>query len=98
MNANASSSSSSTFKDSDGYVSSSNTSGKNLITKAKSDISAVWKYFGYKDEDAVKKETILCRICRKAVAAGGGNTSNLISHLKIHHLLKHKEFRKLNAE
>ena len=60
--------------------------------------SAVWKYFGYKDEAAVKEEIVLCRICHKAFAARGGNTSNLISHLKTHYPLKHEEFRKLNAE
>ena len=37
-------------------------------------------------------------ICHKAVAVRGGNTSNLTSHLKTHHPLKHEEFRKLNAE
>ena len=105
MDANASSSSSSTastFTDSGNSdvnnPSSSSISGDTLITKTKSVKSAVWKYFGYKDEAAMKEETAICRICRKAVSVRGGNTSNLISHLKIHHLLKHEEFQKLNAE
>ena len=95
MDVNASSSSSLMFTDSNSSSgstsSSSSISGDNLITKTKSVKSAVWKYFGYKEE------TALCRICHKAVAARGGNTSNLISHLKIHHPLKHEEFRKVNA-
>ena len=106
MDANALSSSSSTastFTDSDNSdvnnPSSSSISGDTLIiTKTKSVKSAVWKYFGYKDEAAMKEETAVCRICCKAVAARGGNMSNLISYLKIHHPLKHEEFRKLNAE
>ena len=43
---------------------------------------------GYKDEGAVKEEIVSCQICHKAVAALGGNTSNLISHLQAHYLLK----------
>ena len=46
----------------------------------------------------MKEETVVCQICCTAVAAHGGNMSNLISHLKIHHLLKHEEFQKLNAK
>ena len=69
-----------------------------LIAKARNVKSAVWKYFGFKDQAAVKEEIVLCRIFHRAVAARGGNTSNLISHLKTHHPLKHEEFRKLNAE
>lgn len=99
MEANTSSSLLTHPDNSDGNDSSSSSiSGNGLITKTKSVKSVVWKYFGYKDEDAVKKEIAICRTCRKAVAARGGNTSNLISHLKIHHPLKHEEFRKLNAE
>ena len=37
--------------------------GDTLITKTKSVKSAVWKYFGYKDEAAMKEETTLCQIC-----------------------------------
>ena len=100
MDVNALSSSSLTFTDSNSSGStspSSSISGDNLITKIKSVKSDVWKYFGYKDEAAMKEETTVYRICHKAVAARGGNTSNLISHLKIHHPLKHEEFQKVNT-
>ena len=67
MDANALSSSSSTastFTDSDNSdvnnPSSSSISGDTLITKTKSVKSAVWKYFGYKDEAAMKEETAVC--------------------------------------
>ena len=77
------------FTDSDNNnVNNPSSSGDTLIGKTRNVKSAVWKYFGYKDEAVVKKEIVLCRICHKAVAARGGNTSNLISHL-------HKKFRKL---
>ena len=100
MDANDSNLSSSTDSDNSDVnnPSSSSTSGDTLITKTKSVKSAVWKYFSYKDEAAMKEETAVCRICCKAVAARGGNTSNLISYLKIYHPLKHEEFQKLNAE
>ena len=95
----ASSCSVSPFTDSDNNdVNNPSSSGDTLIAKARNMKSALWKYFGYKDEAAVKEEIVLCRTCHKAVAARGGNTSNLISHLMTHHPLKHEEFRKLNTE
>ena len=100
MDANTSSSHSvSASTDSDNNdVNNPSSCSDTLIAKARNVKSAVWKYFGYKDQAAVKEEIVLCRICHRAVAARGGNTSNLISDLKTHHPLKHEEFRKLNAE
>jgi len=34
----------------------------------------------------------------KTTSARGKNASNLIAHLKVHHLLKHKEFYKTISE
>ena len=45
----------------------------------------------------MQKELASCQICEKVVAANGGNTSNLISHLRVHHPAKHKEFRRAHA-
>ena len=89
MDANASTSSSS-----DG----ANVSSDSVIMKTKNVKSAIWKYFGYKDDVAMKDEVAVCVLCKKSIIARGGNTSNLISHLKTHHPLKHEEFRKLSAE
>ena len=63
MDANDSNLSSSTDSDNSDVnnPSSSSTSGDTLIiTKTKSVKSAVWKYFGYKDEAAMKEETAVC--------------------------------------
>ena len=62
MDANVScSSTTSESENSDGSASScSSISGDGLITRTKSAKSAVWKYFGYKYEAAMKKETALC--------------------------------------
>ena len=82
----------------DNDSSSSSVIGDSLITKTKSVILVVQKYFRYKVEDAVKKETTICPICHKTVAACGGNTSNLIFHLTVQHPPKNEDFRKFNAE
>ena len=44
------------------------------------------------------KNAVICRVCTKTVLVKGGNTSNLLSHIKIHHLLQHTELTKsINA-
>ena len=45
----------------------------------------------------MRRELALCRTCEKVVAAHGGNTSNLISHLQVHHPAKHEEFQRARA-
>ena len=56
--------------------------------------SKVWKYFRFthnedgspSDSDAPK-----CRLCLKDVLAKWVNTSNLLNHLKLHHIDKYRE-------
>ena len=61
--------------------------------------SLVWNYFGFEageDGKPINSEKAICRIaseCRKKpVLAKGGNTSNLLTHLKRHH---HKQYAEL---
>ena len=41
---------------------------------------------------------MICRLCKKLVSAKGGNTSNLLSHLKVHHPQRHLEVKKANSK
>ena len=56
----------------------------------------VWKYFGYKDKDAVKKKTALCWICCKAVGVCGGyknlmpSSWNIPQWLEVKQMASHK--------
>ena len=68
-----------------------------LVAKSKPTKAPVWEHFGFeKGEDgkAKQEEIATCRLCRTPVPAKGGCTSNLLSHLKNHHPLKHSEVRK----
>ena len=68
-----------------------------LVAKSKPTKAPVWEHFGFeKSEDgkAKQEEIATCRLCRTPVPAKGGCTSNLLSHLKNHHPLKHSEARK----
>ncbi len=52
--------------------------------------SIVWNYFGLQvDEDGKilpqEEDKPVCRACKKAVPAKGGNTTNLLTHLRDHH-------------
>ncbi len=52
--------------------------------------SAVWACFGYTADSSDAAESPVCRLCWKnrvckRVSSGGGNTSNLFSHLQHHH-------------
>ena len=49
----------------------------------------VWSFFGLKSKEDKDNENVVCRLCRKSVLARGGNTSNLVSHLKNHHPNEH---------
>ena len=47
-----------------------------------------WAYFGhYKNAQGqlVEDGSPICRSCKRKVVAKGGNTSNLLSHLRDHH-------------
>lgn len=70
-----------------------------LVSKAKT-TSPVWRFFGFEagdDGNPKNEEVAVCRIgggCRrKTVLVRGGNTSNLLSHLRNHHP---KEFMEIN--
>ena len=70
-----------------------------LVLKAKT-TSPVWWFFGFEaggDGNPKNEELAVCRIaseCRKkTVMVRGGNTSNLLSHLRNHHP---KEFMEVN--
>ena len=50
--------------------------------------SEIWRYFGLhadKDGKPVNNGTAVCHICHRDVLAKAGNTSNLISHLRLKH-------------
>ena len=63
------------------------TSEPQLVSKTKAK-SPVWNYFGFKpgpDGRPEDQSATICRVCKRSVAAKGGNTSNLFSHLKKQH-------------
>ena len=69
-----------------------------LVSKKNTKL-AVWKHFGFKANDEGKpkdEDTAICRHCQKTVVAKGGNTSNLLTHLRNHHPMKHADVRKEN--
>lgn len=60
-----------------------------LVSK-KNTTAAVWEYFGFRPNEkgeVVNTEDAICKLCYKKVIARDGNTSNLRSHLRIHHPL-----------
>ncbi|XP_063955358.1 E3 SUMO-protein ligase ZBED1-like [Lytechinus pictus] len=67
----------------------------NLIPK-KGATSPVWVHFGFKcgeDGKVINPDKATCRICGRDCAAKGGNTSNLMSHLKSKHPKQASELR-----
>ncbi|XP_054593066.2 E3 SUMO-protein ligase ZBED1 [Nothobranchius furzeri] len=52
--------------------------------------SVVWNWFGFRPSDT-QQSTIFCRRCKRAVAAKGGNTTNLFHHLKQKHFLEYNK-------
>ena len=59
-----------------------------LVAK-KNIYSSVWAFFGLKKDREDNDDSVICHLCRAIVLAQGGNTSNLFSHLKIHHVKEH---------
>ena len=60
------------------------------VVKKRNTTSVVWDYFGLKahsDGGLVSSEAHLpvCRSCGKSVPVKGGNTTNLLAHLRDHH-------------
>lgn len=76
---------------------SSSSSEPSLVAKAKA-TSPVWTYFGHEADErgkAKSDEVAVCRLCKQSVKAKGSNTSNLLSHLRVHHPMKYTEVKKL---
>ena len=46
----------------------------------------MWAFFGLKKDCKDDDKSVIGRLCRAVVLAGGGNTTNLFSHLKVHHM------------
>ena len=62
-----------------------------LVPKKKT-TAPVWTYFGLeknKERRIKTKDITVCRKCYGHIHAKGGNTSNLVSHLKTHHPTLH---------
>ena len=56
----------------------------------------VWKYFGFvanEDGTPSDSDTPRCRLCHKGVSANWANTSNLLSHLQLHHGNEYQEIK-----
>ena len=80
-----------------------NETSDTLVSISKEGKSSVWTYFGYEANSSEAKEgkrpdIVVCRLCKKSVVAKGGNTSNMLSHLKVHHPLQHNEARAAAAK
>ena len=63
--------------------------------------SPVWKYFALEIDEKGKvknDEEVVCRLCSKEVIAKGSNTSNLISHLHVHHPSQYIDYQKMKKE
>ena len=50
------------------------------LIKKPSTKSVVWNYFGLQD-GRILPDKLMCRVCKDAVLAKGGNTMNLLTHL-----------------
>ncbi len=76
---------------------SSSGSAEGLVSK-RNTTSFVWQYFGFEpDSSGLPKDESKpsCKICSKIVVSKGGNTSNLLSHIRSKHP---EEFQKLKEE
>ena len=74
-------------------LSSSRSQDVDIIAKPNT-TSPVWAFFGLEasaDGKAVSPERVLCRLCKTPVQNKSSSTSNLFTHLKRHHPLKHSE-------
>ena len=67
-----------------------------LIAK-KNTTSKVWNYFGFipsEDGSPSDSDTPRCRLCHKGVSAKWADTSNLLSHLNLHHGSEYREIKR----
>ncbi|XP_036957921.1 E3 SUMO-protein ligase ZBED1-like [Acanthopagrus latus] len=56
--------------------------------------SLAWKWFGFEKTD-VGQNTVICKICRKAIAVKQSSTTNLFHHLRTNHSKEYEEYEKL---
>ena len=59
-----------------------------VLVKKPNATSIVWNYFGLeanKGGTPKPDKNPICRSCKRSIPAKGGNTSNLMAHLKEHH-------------
>ncbi|KAK6167190.1 hypothetical protein SNE40_021283 [Patella caerulea] len=54
--------------------------------------SRIWLYFGFGINDT-NQNKVLCRSCKRNVAAKNGNTSNLYAHLKVNHPIHYSQLQ-----
>lgn len=62
--------------------------------------SHVWKYFGFEADDKgniLDNQKPVCKRCHRSFLSKGGNTSNLIKHLKDRHPDLMKEFKQVSV-
>lgn len=67
------------------------------IIKKPNTRSPIWDYFGLpatENGDIIDLNIIICKLCKNTVLSKGGNTSNMVHHLKIHHPLKYTDYTK----
>ncbi|XP_051529142.1 E3 SUMO-protein ligase ZBED1-like [Myxocyprinus asiaticus] len=63
---------------------SSERESERLCPHPKNVSSPVWELFGFRENSSFLDNPV-CRICRATVSAKGGNTTNLFTHLHVHH-------------
>ena len=51
----------------------------------------MWAFFGLKKDD---NESVICRLCRAIILVRKGNTTNLFTHLKVHHAKEYASIEK----
>ena len=64
-------------------------SSQSLVHKLRA-VSVAWDYFGLKTNKngttvVTEEQKPVCQTCHRSVPVKGGNTSNLMAHLKEHH-------------
>lgn len=62
-----------------------------LVPKRNSPGSIIWQWFGFHKD--VKQNAVICKRCRKVIAAKGSSTTNVFHHLKSHPLQNEECFQ-----
>ncbi|XP_050974329.1 uncharacterized protein LOC127170432 [Labeo rohita] len=73
-------------------VMSSEQESERLCPHPKKVSSPVWEFFGFKENNSL--DSPICRKCHATVSAKGGNTTNLFTHLRVHHPLDYAILQK----